>query len=76
VLRTENPDGVVGTFRLSEPSWMPDPSLFLFVSVTVRLDGNDWVPPGPTIAGLVAVHPLWPFGDTAPVVEDPQITIE
>ena len=35
----ENPAAVVGTFRLSEPTWIPEPSLLSFVYVTVRVAG-------------------------------------
>ena len=58
VLMTENPGSAVGTFRLSEPSLMPAPSLLWFVNVTVSVDGFAAVPPGPTIAGLLAVQPI------------------
>lgn len=71
---TENPDGDAGTFRLSEPSWMPDPSLFLFVNVTVNVEGNVVVPPGATTAGLLGVQAgRLPGSTTWPC---PQITIE
>src|SRR5436309_145844 len=58
---TENPPGVAGTVRSSEPNLMPEPSLLSFVKVTVSVDGVVAVPPGPTTAGLPAVHPIWPF---------------
>jgi hypothetical protein len=66
-LITEKPAGALGTFRLSEPSWIPDPSLLSLVNVTDRLDGFVAVPPGPVTAGLAGVQPVWP---------PPQITIE
>jgi hypothetical protein len=67
VLITEKPVGALGTFRLSEPSWIPDPSLLSLVNVTDKLEGLPAVPPGATTAGLVAEQPVCP---------PPQITIE
>lgn len=64
---TEIPDGTAGTFKLSEPSLMPEPSLLLFLNVTVNVAGFEVEPPGATTAGLLAVQPVWPF---------PQITTE
>ncbi|HEY2656562.1 MAG TPA: hypothetical protein VGI55_12285 [Solirubrobacteraceae bacterium] len=67
VLVTEKPVGVLGTFKLSEPSLIPDPSLLSLVNVTDKLEGLSAAPPGATTAGLVAEQPVWPL---------PQITIE
>lgn len=67
VLMTEKPAGVLGTFRLSEPSRIPEPNLLSFVNVTVRFDGFDVVPPGAITAGLAELQPIWP---------PPQITAE
>jgi hypothetical protein len=67
VLSTEKPGGGFGTFRLSDPSWIPEPGLLSFVSVTDTTAGCAAVPPGAVTAGLVDVQPVWPF---------PQITRE
>jgi hypothetical protein len=67
VLITEKPVGVLGTFKLSEPSCFPDPSLLSLVNVTDKLEGLSVVPPGATTAGSVAEQPVWP---------PPQIMIE
>jgi hypothetical protein len=46
---------------------MPEPSLLLFLNVTVNVAGFEVEPPGATTAGLLLVQPVWPF---------PQITTE
>jgi hypothetical protein len=61
VVTTENPPGVAGTRRLSEPSLMPEPSLLSLVKVTVSVDGFVAVPPGAMTAGLLAVQPTCPL---------------
>lgn len=64
---TEKPGGGFGTLRLSEPTWIPVPSLLSLLKVTDKLDGLSKVPPGAITAGLVCEQPVWP---------PPQITIE